>query len=313
MIITRLTGGLGNQMFQYAAGLALAERRRTVLKLDVSWFREYTEYEAHNRYALSCFNVLEQFASTDEIDRVRGIRLTRTERWSLILARRLRLTQYVRRMTTPGANHLTPASVASDFFGQPDHSYLDGMWQSERFFAPIANLLRLHFSFRYPAPPAVNELAERIRRGPSAAVHFRRGDYTTNPDFTRQIGVLGLDYYHRAVARLQRGQPDVTLYVFSDDIVWAEREFRPALPHVFARVTEPWHAYDKIRLMCLCDHAIISNSTFAWWAAWLNPNPHKLVIAPDPWLAGQASESADTVPAAWQRLPRTASSADVGA
>ena len=88
MIITRLFGGLGNQMFQYAAGLALAGRRRIVLKLDVSWFREDPAYEAHNRYALSCFNLTEPFATQEEIDRVRGVALTRTERWST--ARRVR-------------------------------------------------------------------------------------------------------------------------------------------------------------------------------------------------------------------------------
>ena len=80
MIITWLSGGLGNQMFQYAAGLALAERRRTVLKLDVSWFREDPGYEAHNRYALSCLNITEQFATQQEIERVRGVQFTRTER-----------------------------------------------------------------------------------------------------------------------------------------------------------------------------------------------------------------------------------------
>ncbi len=304
MIITRLNGGLGNQMFQYAAGLALAEHRRTVCKLDVSWFRFDPQYEAHNRYALSCFNVTEQFATQEEIDRVRGVQLTRTERWAARAARALRLHQYANRQAEPGNLHYAEDfSFYPGFFEQPDPTYLHGTWQSERFFAPVANLLRLHFSFRYPMQPAVAEMMARIRGGgPSVAVHFRRGDYQRNATFSQEIGVLDLGYYERALAQLAARHPGLTCYAFSDDLDAVEREFRPALPCVFVRATEHWHSYDKIRLMSACDHAIISNSTFAWWAAWLNPNPAKSVIAPDPWFAGDPQKSRDLVPAGWQRL-----------
>ncbi len=303
MIITRLLGGLGNQMFQYAAGLALAERRRTVLKLDVSWFKEYAEFEAHNRYALSCFNITEQLATEEEVDRVRGVPLTRLERWSVRLAGALRLRQYARRLGSAGHRYSPPGfRFHPEFFEQPDPTYLEGMFQSERFFAPVANLLGVHFSFRYPPPPAVADLARRIAGGPSAAVHFRRGDYVRNATFREEIGVLPIDYYHRAVALLRARRPDTTLYIFSDEIDAIEREFKPTGPHVFVRATQPWHAYDKIRLMSLCQHAIVSNSTFAWWAAWLNPSPDKLVVAPDPWLARRSPESADVVPANWTQL-----------
>ena len=303
MIITRLTGGLGNQMFQYAAGLALAEQHRTVLKLDASWFRLYGEYEAHNRYALSCLNITEQFATAEEVERAAGLALTRSERWSVALARWLRFYQYVRRMTSTGNRFHRPSlQFFPEFFQQPDHTYLDGMWQSEQYFTATTDLLRLHFNFRYTAPPAVRALAEQIRSGPSAAVHFRRGDYARNPTFNREIGLLGLDYYHRALEQLYAQHPRVTLYIFSDDIDAVERDFKPPGPLVFARVTQPWHSYDKIRLMSQCNHAIVSNSTFAWWAAWLNPNPTKLVIAPDPWLAGKPEESRDVVPVSWVHL-----------
>src|SRR5262245_18756322 len=145
MIITWLTGGLGNQMFQYAAGLALAEHHRTVLKLDVSWFRRDPQFEAHNRYALSCFNVTEQFATQEEIDRLRGFRLTRIEKWSIKIARALHFYQYANHYKDGGnAHHADRFSFYPGFFDQPDNTYLHSMWQSERFFAPVSNLLRLH-------------------------------------------------------------------------------------------------------------------------------------------------------------------------
>jgi Glycosyl transferase family 11 len=304
MIITRLTGGLGNQMFQYAAGLALAEHRRTVVKLDVTWFHFDPQYEAHNRYALSCFNLTEQFATQEEIERVQGVPLTRTERWAAQLARALRLRQYANRHAAPGNLHYAADfGYYPDFFEQPDNTYLHGMWQSELFFNPVANLLRLHFSFRYPMQPQVTEMLARIRQGgPSVAVHFRRGDYQRNATFNREIGVLDLAYYDRAMARLLEKHPNLTFYVFSDDIDAIERDFRPTAPCIFVRATEHWHSYDKIRLMSACDHAIISNSTFAWWAAWLNPNPAKSVIAPDPWFAGGLQNGRDVIPQSWQRL-----------
>lgn len=306
MIITRLTGGLGNQMFQYAAGLALAERRRTVLKLDVSWFREYAEYEAHNRYALSCLNITEQFATQEELDRVRGISLTRTERWSVALAQSLRLRRYVERHAAGGCWYRQPMhAFRPEVLDLPDNTYLDGMFQSEKFFSAAANLLRLHFSFRYPPEPAVAEMAQRIASRPSVAVHFRRGDYVRNSDFTRGIGVLDLDYYKRALALVYERSPEATLFIFSDDIDAVAREFTPPGPHVFVRCVQPWHAHDKIRLMALCEHAVIANSTFSWWAAWLNRDPGKLVVAPEPWFANPATNSEEILPATWVRLPRT--------
>jgi hypothetical protein len=305
MIITWLTGGLGNQMFQYAAGLSLAEHRRTVLKLDVSWYRVDPEYEAHNRYALSCLNITEQFATQEEIDRVRGVQLTQTERWAVQLARTLRFYRHANRFAAPANSHYAESfAFYPGFFDQPDNTYLHGMWQSERFFQPVSNLLRLHFSFRYPMQPAVTGMMSRIQDGgPSVAVHFRRGDYVRNPEFNKANGVLGFDYYHRAMALMRDRHPDATFYVFSDDIDGIERDFRPPFPCVFVRATQPWHSYDKIRLMSACNHAIISNSTFAWWGAWLNPNPNKSVIAPDPWFAGGTQNGSDVVPQPWLRLP----------
>ena len=305
MIISWLTGGLGNQMFQYAAGLALAEHRRTVLKLDATWYRDDPAYEAHNRYALSCLNITEQLATQEEIDRVRGVTLTRTERWSAALARALRLYRYANRHAAPANWHRPPtAHFYPEFFAQPDNTYLNGMFQSEKFFAPVADLLRCHFSFRYPPQPEVDALAARIRSGPSAAIHFRRGDYIRNTTFNSQLGVIGPDYYARAVRLLRERSPHATLYIFSDDIEAVAREFIPTGPHVFVRCVAHWHPWDKIRLMSLCEHIAIANSTFSWWAAWLNTAPHKLVIAPQPWFVGPDKANSDIVPASWTSLPR---------
>ncbi len=307
MIITWLSGGLGNQMFQYAAGLALAERRRTVLKLDPTWFREDPTYAPHNRYALSCFHITEQFATADEVERAKGIRLTRTERWARAAAGALRLRHVAAFGRQPGHLHQPPTfAFYPEFFDQPDGTYLGGMFQSERFFAPVADLLRLQFSIRYPAAPGVAGVAARIRSGPSVAVHVRRGDYATNAGFRRELGVLDPVYHERAFRLVRERHPAATFYVFSDDIEAVAREIRPPGPHVFVRPQPGWPAHDELRLMSLCDHFIIANSTFSWWAAWLGTNPGKLVVAPDPWFSGPDRDVSDVVPSGWLRLPRSA-------
>jgi hypothetical protein len=304
VIITRLTAGLGNQMFQYAAGLALAERQGTVLKLDVGWFRRRAHLEDHCRYALSCFNITEQFAAYREISSIKGRNLPRLVRVCGALGGALRHHDRALWERRGKVHRQDGFGYCPDFQRLPDNTYLQGSWQSEAFFSPVADLLRLHFSPRYPHAPSVVALAGRIRSGPSAAVHFRRGDYVTNPGANRLNGPLALDYYARALERLYAAHPDVTLYIFSDDIDAVEREFRPRGPHVFVRATEPWHSFDEIWLMSLCEHAVISNSTFSWWAAWLNRHPGKLIIAPDLWLADRTWMSEDVVPPGWLRIPR---------
>ncbi len=307
MIISWLTGGLGNQMFQYAAGLALAEHRRTVLKLDPGWFRHDPTCASHNSYSLSCFNITEQFATQEEIDRVRGVTLTTTERWSIAAARALRFYRYANRHAAPANWHQPPTfRFYPEFFAQPDNTYLNGMFQSEQFFAPVEKLLRAHFSFRYPASPSVAALGAQIRSGPSAAIHFRRGDYARDPKFNREIGVVGLDYYTRAVQLLRERSPDATLYIFSDEIEAVSHEFTPPGPHHFVRAGHDWHPWDELRLMSQCEHLAIANSSFSWWAAWLNPSLSKLVIAPTPWFAHSEHDEADIVPSCWIRIPRQA-------
>lgn len=305
MIISQLLGGLGNQMFQYAAGLALAESRRTVLKLDPSWFKERSEYEAHNRYALSCWNITEQFATLEEIRRLRGVQLTTSERCMRSLARLLRLNQHLQRDESIGQVYASTHGDDSPLLHQqPDHTYLEGMYQSESYFAPVADLLRSHFTLRYPLQPNTQAWQEKITSGPSIAVHFRRGDYLRNPTFAKEIGALGMDYYEQAVALLQKKNPHATLFVFSDDIEGVAAEYKPPGPHHFVRGIKPIHAHEKMHLMSLCDDIVVANSTFAWWAAWLNASTSKTVVAPDPWFKDRPAHSSQLVPDTWIKIAR---------
>jgi hypothetical protein len=298
MIITRISGGLGNQMFQGAAGLALARHHGTTLALDTDWFQAEPTPKPHEQFALDRFDFEVRRATPSEIERAHGTGLPLLERWSRGLARRL------------GA----PARVQYDgdfsydprFFTHSAATYLHGNWQSEKYFAPAADLVRRSFQRHSPPPPALAELGARIRRGLSVCVHFRRGDYVTDPVYVQEIGALGLDYYQRALALARAAAPGATLWLFSDDIEGVARDFTPDGPHEFVREPPGTAAHDTLWLMSQCDHFIIANSTLSWWAAWLGAAPGKFVLAPYPWFAGGNRNGADIVPERWQRLPRHA-------
>ena len=300
MIVSWLTGGLGNQMFQYAAGLALARTRHTELKLDRSWYDETTARKSHESYALDAFSVPERFATPGEIEQTRGSRPIWHRRWRNNLQRLLRPGH----PPAPGNWHAPPSfAFYPAFFEQPDNTYLHGMFQSERFFAPVAGDVRARFSRPGPGPAALAPLAGRIKSGPSAFLHFRRGDYVTDPRYARDIGQPAASYYDAAVRRLRERHPAATLYIFSDDIDAVARDFKPPGPHEFVREPAGTAPHEVLHLMSLCDHAIIANSTFSWWGAWLGEKPGQFVIAPRRWFAaGSPHDGRDVVPDRWTKL-----------
>lgn len=289
-------GGLGNQMFEYAAALAVARRRRTVVKLDVSFYREHDVDERH--YALDCLNVPAQFATEEEIWRLKG-KLGRKQE----ILRRLLMSCGQARLASllevrGQAHHQLKWTFYPEFHDLPDNTYISGNYQSEKFFSPVADQLRHQFTFRYPPTREVAAMAEDIGSGPSVAVHFRRGDYLGQYS---SIGALPHEYYDRAIGILRDRVPaDTRYFVFSDDIEAVEREYRPPVPHVFVKCFDHANYHDKIRLMSHCDHNIIANSTFSWWAAWLNRRPGKTVIAPRRWYADGHNPTDDLFPPGWQ-------------
>lgn len=307
MIITRLMGGLGNQMFQYAAGLALAEHHRTSLKLDLSWYDgEHLEYPApHNRYALSCFNILEQFATEEEVVRCSGKGLSHSEKTIARLARTLRLPRIAHLLRSSGKTYDNEKFFVRDpdFLAQPNPSYLQGMWQSETFFQTVSSLVHDHFSPRYPLSAEALRWEARIAAEKvSVSVHVRRGDYAADPRFRQSIGMPGSDYYQRAVGELADRFPGLHLFVFSDDPKQAKAGFRSAVPHTFLPETSATRAWEHLILMTRCDHSIIANSTFSWWGAWLNRNPNQVVIAPEQWRRSPDYDCRDATPPKWMRL-----------
>ena len=301
MIIARIIGGLGNQMFQYAFGRRLAQERGVPLKLDVSGFATY----ALHGYALERLSVEVVEATRDEIEALTAVSPRFPEN---VIPRRF-LPRFLRRSRRLNPQHIVEREgfrYDPSVLERPGSLYLDGYWQSERYFAPIADTIRAEFDVPTPLAGRNAEVAAQIEQATAVSVHVRRGDYADDPKTRAIHGLCSLEYYAAAVQHaaehLAGGGVEPRYFVFSDDPAWAAEHLALPGEPVLVDHNDAATNYEDLRLMSLCDHHVIANSSFSWWGAWLNPSPDKLVVAPAAWVADPSKACPDVCPAAWARL-----------
>lgn len=291
MVIVRLAGGLGNQMFQYAAGRAVAHRNQTQLKLDISAL----ERDAARSYRLHHFKIVESIATPDEV-----ARLTKKGRglWNRISRRVERyLPTHKRSVFAQRFDHFDP-----DILRLRRSVYLVGYWQSEKYFKDIEHIIRQDFIFRHTPDDENQKLTRIIANTNSVTLHIRRGDYVSNPRFFRKFGVCALEYYQIGVAKVAEKVQNPHFFVFSDDIDWTRDNLRLQYPLTFVAHNNVDKDYEDLRLMSLCKHHIIANSSFSWWGAWLCTNPEKIVMAPKRWFKEPGRDTRDLIPDSWYRI-----------
>jgi len=296
MIFTRLTGGIGNQMFQYAAGRSLAARLGTDLKLDARWFQGVGSGipGSARRYELGCFRVDAELVPATRVARLPP--RSRREYWFRRVFPRRSLPFLIPLIEKDGP------SADLRFFQALDNTYLDGFWHSERYFEEHADVVRRNLAFSTPPTGRNVELAAKIQDCVSVSVHVRRGDYVV-PGETRDVaGVLDENWYRRAVDLVAERVGEVAVYVFSDEPEWCRENLRFDHPATVVTGNGGEASFEDLRLMSTCRHHVIANSTFSWWGAWLNAHPDKIVVAPEPWRMDRAAQ--DVYPRGSIRLPR---------
>jgi hypothetical protein len=184
-----------------------------------------------------------------------------------------------------------------------DDIYLQGYWQSEKYFKDISHIIRREFTLREPLSEASQQIAQKIKTSAnSVSLHIRRGDYISNPTTNSVHGVCSLRYYQECVQVLNEKVGDVSLFVFSDDPVWVKENLSYKYSMIFVNHNGVEHAFEDMHLMSLCQHNIIANSSFSWWGAWLNNNPHKVVLAPKHWFRKEDIDTKDLIPDNWIRV-----------
>ena len=293
MIIVNLKGGLGNQMFQYACGKALLLRNRSKgleqeLKLDMSGYARIKSSDTLRTYSLGAFRIDTPLAPLEEIARIKYPFGILSKGWRFFRAKALRRydTGYDPRVLERRGD-----------------IYLDGYWQSEKYFTDIAGIIRNDFSLKDGFGPAAEAAARTIagERNP-VSLHVRRGDYVSNAKTNASYGTCSPDYYRQAVTMILEKNPGARFFVFSDDIPWAKENLGLSA-ETFYVSGNGIKDCEEVILMSKCKHHIIANSSFSWWGARLDPNPDKTVVAPERWFnRSPRSYYKDIVPDSWTRI-----------
>lgn len=285
MIIVKIKGGLGNQMFQYAFGRALSMDRNEELFLDISHFNNQAEREAKRDFLLSNFNIRAQILPEGgSIKYTTGIRA---------LFKKIK-----NKIKKVDAYKFYPVLLRSKSV------FYEGHWINQKYFMHHQDSIRNDFLLKNPLSNAAEEISSLIgtcgqRNEVSVSLHIRRGDFVTNP-YSAFNGVLGIPYYQEAVNVMNERCREFSLhlFIFSDDIDWAKENLQFRETTTFVSKKEIYD-YEEMSLMSKCSNHIIANSTFSWWGAWLNPNKNKIVVSTKQWLKDKTTKELDLVSSEW--------------
>lgn len=272
MITVHMSGGLGNQMFQYAAGFALAKKLGTILVLDTSSFLRDA---VGRKFDLNKYSVTARAYSP--------------------------LTAYFIKKLSKHNKIFVEVSNIYDpkLLQQPDNTYLLGHWQSEKYFKKYKSLIRNEFRYTLPLSAAAQSLYSKIKSNRhSVSIHIRRGDYVTNKVASDVLGVLPLIYYKKAIKIIASKISKPTYYIFSDDQKWV-RDNLLIKDVVFVDTNS---SHEDLELMRACRHHIIANSSYSWWGAWLGSYEGDITITPKKWFRDAKFSSNDLVPSRWMAI-----------
>lgn len=287
MIVVKVTGGLGNQLFQYAFGRQLAIRNNVKLKLDLSSYM----HSNFRDYGLSNFHIDAEAAEVWELPfRKRTSKNLRL--WWINLIK----DKIFSSMEVQKEKHFHFDSTALKFL---DNTYVEGYWQSEKYFKDIEDILKGELRFKSPLDSKNSDISKVIENTNSVALHIRRGDYlsTTNKTIYAQCPI---EYYINSINEIAKSVENPYFFVFSDDIEWAISNLKINYSYQCIKGNEAWV---DMKLMSLCKHNIIANSTFSWWGAYLGEYKEKVVIAPSKWFVDSCKlNSNDLVPKLWTKL-----------
>lgn len=293
-MVVKVNGGLGNQLFQYAMGRALALRTGAELLLDLRFF---ALSGAHTPRAFELDLFRAHYEAADETTLARFDPPKPASRFLRMWKRAFPASDAPSRFAERGFPY-DPAVLQLK-----GAAYIDGYWQSERYFTDHERTIREDLTFR-PALSAMSEaLLQQIHDEPNAAsLHVRRGDYVNHPQASAFHGLCEPAYYAAAMQLLYESTPPSRYFVFSDDIAWARENLAFGAPVTFVDHNSGNDSWQDMRLMMACRHHVIANSSFSWWGAWLNPFEQKRVVAPKRWFLDPSIDTRDLIPASWTRL-----------
>ena len=270
MIIVRVTGGLGNQMFQYAMYKSL-EKKGKLVKLDSKSF--YETKKEHNGYELErIFDIKPNKPTKEDLEKFDENNIS-----TLFKIKRKLFgdKKFV---------YDTKEYVFNKDVYKLKNSYLNGYWQSIKYFEGIENDIKKDFRFKNQLDNKNLEILNEIENSNSISIHIRRGDYMSPENYNMYGCIATPTYYKKAIKVIEEKVENPTFFVFSNDMDWVKKNIQINSRVFYIDINSGNGSYKDMQLMSNCKHNIIANSSFSWWGAWLNENKNKIVIAPKKWI-----------------------------
>ena len=297
MIIVRLKGGLGNQLFQYAFARSISHNLNTELFLDISSF-SHKEHRKHVVYGLNAYNIkaiVGSYPFTEETSLAMGYNQEHT------------ITKYNEGIKYYFPDTFFDYKIIKDISDLNKPAYFDGYFQqqikndennilTENFFKINNKIIHEDLKYNLPVHNKYSKTIKEMKKYDSIALHIRHGDYEDLPEF----GLCSKQYYQNAIEEITKKVDNPKFFIFTEDHQWAKDNLKIDYPveHVIfnerKEVSSRGYA-ELLKVMSLCDHFIIANSTFSWWAAFLGENPDKIIITPKPWFQDRSCIEVDTI------------------
>lgn len=302
MFYLGLKGGLGNQMFQYAFGIAASKESNIPMVLDISNFGNEGQKYTPRDFKLHHFHIQAPVATPSEVAKFHS----QKEWWRRKLIDKYEIFRKIQ---------IDPHMFDARRLQVKDGQYVEGFLQSEKYFKKYEADIRAHLALKEPlgqeAKAALAEIESYKDRGVvTIMVHVRRGDFVTNKSSVSLLGILNPQYFLDGVEEIIKKidtnalRPEIPKHIFvaTDDVEWVKKHVK--FHQNFTFISRPAiYDFEEIFIMSKCDHFVISNSTFSWWSAWLSLNPNKIVAAPKIWMQGRPDiDTSDIVPENWLRI-----------
>ena len=276
----KLSGGLGNQMFQFATGYAVAKKNNVRLSLDLKYINKrklFNGFELENVFNIySKISFLNKQSSFKSLNFLEILNIFDKSFYKFI---------------EPHYHY------SQNILNLPKHSFLDGYWQSELYFKDYTNEIREIFSFSGNLDKENNLIIEEINSNNSISIHLRRGDFLLKQNNNHNTNLK--EYYLKAINYSSKFLKNPKYFIFTDDPSWVSENFILKHSYFIVDINHGSKSFLDMHLMSLCQINIIANSSFSWWGAWLNNKKDKIVYAPKNWFNDKSICTDDLFPKSW--------------
>ncbi len=318
MIIVKLSGGLGNQMFQYALARHLSIKHKSPLRIDLSKLNNY----GYRKFALGNFKIQGEIVNYKDYFKIlpqKSLNLLSSSFFGKKIANKIFPYPYEKEellfhrvLRDDSIGTSTPLRykniVAERYFHfdpevleLPNNILLLGYWLNEKYFIGNKEDIKKEYQLIEPLDKKNHDIAQQIASTNSISIHIRRGDFLS-PQNSGVFKLLNMHYYHRCVEFISANTNSPLFFIFSNDPKWVKKNFNIDYKTIVVEHNSEDEGYKDLHLMSLCKHNITANSSLSWWAAWLNGNRNKIVLTPKVWYNLPRHNIADMVPKEWIQI-----------